>query len=895
MSVEKQLFDRPALISNNFRGYFHKVDQTVLPFNVLTYPSQNCTIPDADKIIPDRGKVLLGQAYTENIGIIGNAEKFKTKGGEELEVRVWQSGDARGDVIEVLYNGSWITITETVNPLPVGVHEYYFDQWFDTNSNPALSKNVPRLIWVNGYEDSLTYEGAVMSWTGGIAVIDSVSPTTLSLPAGITWRSLGFTENASGNVVIVVNGVDYTVLNPSTIDTNTIDFVSTAGITAGDIATSQIELDVSPIAFDMVRVNQNYVFYGNWKQRDLYMSNAFNRPSTTVVTSSNALQDDLTIPPTSNFTGTGSHVYSVIIDTITPAIDEQTFTGTGTNNAYFDTSGYSGSGTNVYKVVAVANFAFTFVGVPAIVPAAGDILTGSVSNAVGRVKFLDSGGQDPVLELLSDNGFVPGDVISGTQGTPYGTVATAVGQIWVQTFKNGAEFTPGAFVNFVAYQFLVGTEALIDGIDFIVGTTNTTDYWTDPNVGDFWELTIQEEQPDTFQWKLDDGALSASTPITGAAQNLSNGVQILFVKTTGHQIGDKWTIQVDQAISRAWDEFYYTTPLRKIGEGYKFRLPSNFWTMNTQEKEMYVNSSFGEWGFVSTVLSGDLLSESISFTPLKQSGANKVLYPYLTGHFEDDLVYITVDKRLDFIGRKKFLELPQIANLSEPVENDFINASFVGGRLKYVDKKLFITSPENGNMLCFDKVKKYWQPPKVWPEMGLLSIVGNDLICHSNVRNQSFTMFKGDSDNGQGFEVIIRTPYTAGGNRWAKKDSTMSFIEGYITGAPQLVHTVLLEPFGCGGQYPHDVEQVVCLISDDAPLGEGSFGSHALGSDLVETGSYFREIYKSYGQTLRYFFVALDLRCTTTNHTWQLLSMGINAMWSAVGNNDIVNPDNKVQ
>jgi hypothetical protein len=264
--------------------------------------------------------------------------------------------------------------------------------------------------------------------------------------------------------------------------------------------------------------------------------------------------------------------------------------------------------------------------------------------------------------------------------------------------------------------------------------------------------------------------------------------------------------------------------------------------MGVQEQEVYVNSSNGEWGVVSTTLSADLLSETVKLDPLKQAGANKVLYPYLIGHLKDKLVYISTSKNLNTIGRELFLEKPQTGYLSDPVKHDFTASSFIGGRIKFLNERLNITSPDEGIMHVYDDFKGYWQPPKMFPEMGLLSIFGNDLITHSNTRNQSFTMFAANSDNDQAYTVRVRSPYTDLGVRWQSKASSMSFTEGYVEGEPPIIHRAILGVNGCAAVYPHDMQPIICAISDDAPIGEGALGSHPLGSDPSLPGTYFQEI-----------------------------------------------------
>jgi hypothetical protein len=887
-NLPDNLTDVPSFVASNMAGYQHFTDPTMIPFNVLTFPSFNCSMPSFDKVVPDKGRTLIGQEYTENTGIIGNKQKFKNLGGIEMEVRVWASSNNNlKDVIEIGYLNNrlvfntlvgvftpgeivsggtsgatgkvivvvgtvmflsnitgefiigetitgltsgatantvlvpeflWHQITENSNPLPRGVHEYYFDEWFDTNLNPALSKRLPRLVWVNGYTNgALPAKGSVYSWTGGIAVVTSITATDIVINPATSWRSLGFSEDINGDAFVIVNGVEYQLATPADLDTNSIDVTSTVGISVGDIVTAKIETDESPIPFDVCRQNKGYMFYGNWNDRDLYMSNAFNRDGTLLITQSQALQNDLILVNNAQYTGTGSHVYRVTIDSVVNPPVQEYFANVGDvggNNAVFF-GNHTGLNTDVYELVV-------------------DVVATDV------VPFLN-----------------------GVAGASFAMATATPG-------------SPVALGNGISVYFLNAA-----------GTVHVT--------GSAWFYTIGGQ--DTFQYQIDNGnPVATGVAITGGAQSLGNGVEIQFVQVNGHTVGDYWDIQANQAITRAWVNFYYTLPVRKPGEGYKYRQPSNFWTMDTQEESIYVNGSYGDWSVVDTILSGDLQSETVSLTPLKQAGSNKVLYPYLTSHMtignSDKLVYINTRKELNTLGREQFLDKPQGGYLSDPVKLDFLASSFIGGRIKYNDKKLYVTSPDEGIMHCLDTFKGYWQPPKKFPELGILSIIGDTLIAHSNIRNQTFSVFTNTSDNGQTYDVSMRTAYTAVGGRWKSKASNMSFTEGYIQGNPKLVHTVYQEIEGCGGISPHTIEPIICAIPGNASFGEGSFGSHPNGSDVGIEGSYFQEIYKSYSPQLFWYFLSIGITCTSSNHSYAILSLGMNAMYTLSSNNALTNKSN---
>jgi hypothetical protein len=71
--------------------------------------------------------------------------------------------------------------------------------------------------------------------------------------------------------------------------------------------------------------------------------------------------------------------------------------------------------------------------------------------------------------------------------------------------------------------------------------------------------------PNQFQWSKNGGALSAATPISGAAQLLSDGATVKFTATTGHAMGDVWIINATPSGSSSASSFI------QDGVGARFR------------------------------------------------------------------------------------------------------------------------------------------------------------------------------------------------------------------------------------------------------------------------------------------------------------------------------------
>lgn len=684
-----------------------------------------------------------GTPDAKNWPIIGHKKRFTNNGGYTMEVRIIKTDDVSlKDKVEILLKNpltdlyQWYQITEQNNPLDAGTGErYYMDTFFDNNPlDPSRSRNNSRLVWVNGLKQ-------IISWSGGIAPITEIVPNvSIKTTSNLSWVSLGFINpNLGGSPKIVVNGTAYDVTGGW--DTDTLLLASTGDIAVGDIATAHISAEIGSLDviilpeeypfFDFCRQNKNYMFYGSFQSRKLFMSNNFDRPAFQEIIFVNASLDDLIIPSSSDFIGLGVYEFTITIN---------------------------------------------------------------------------------------------------TAGTP-------------DTFNYSYSF-PGGGGN--------GTNIAITGNAQVIGIT---------------------------------------------------GLEIQFLDTTGHAPGDTWRIMAQQAVGdignpdnpAAWGNFFYNLP-RLTAQGYIFNLPANFWTMDPQEGDMYVSDQYGQWGFISTILNADVATETISYTPLKQISSAKAIYPYMIGHMENYIVFVTENKQLQFIGRKELLELPQTDYLSQPVQFDFEAATFHLGSIEYLGKMLDITSPKDSVMLVYDNRdgNKYWQPPQIYSENGILSIVENTLISHSNLRDQTFNLFTGEKgDNGAEYTVRARTalsslPTKGSSGRWVSKFTSNSFLEGYITGNPQLVMTLFIAPNDQVG-YSHDVNPVITdNHTDIASIGEAVLGAHPLGNDPVFEGSYFNEIYNMFKPILTYYFIAAQIACIAKTHSYSILSMGVNSAEAPTGNNTLI-------
>lgn len=199
--------------------------------------------------------------------------------------------------------------------------------------------------------------------------------------------------------------------------------------------------------------------------------------------------------------------------------------------------------------------------------------------------ILDSGANYNTI-LYTPPTSAPAAVFSGSGLNDYESGGTYVGtgnatyeiEIESQGYDHGVmeivrwRKNSGAW-NYFTFADYTGpfTKSLSDGVTVLIPNAfghTTGDKWTitivSPGVDDVtpagtctlaggatFEVVIDSlGTPDKFKWRRGTGAWSAATNITGSAQNLSDGISITFLATTGHATGGKWAI-TSQSITGA--------------------------------------------------------------------------------------------------------------------------------------------------------------------------------------------------------------------------------------------------------------------------------------------------------------------------------------------------------
>ena len=893
---------------STFTGYKNYRDILKLQPTDITAGSQNVWITDASKIETRAGMQFFGaqgtvgtatqQSWTLPHRIHSSYDEFVNNQGVKIPLRFYYSGTtAKGDVAEAYLpeyvagvaqsTSKWYQITANAPAVPLASkHQIYFGQWFD----PLNKQN--QLVMTYGTTN-------VTAWTGGFAPITSITGTTITTNA--TWRSLGFIESLEGVNSIVVNGVTY-ALTSGDFSTNTITVASTTGISVNNLAFQTMRNDTiddqttaTGFVADVCSVINNQVYYLDWRQKGGLVSWNRNQVSSLGVTSyqgTSGLNDAVF---SGTYTGTDVKNIELTIDSVNPASETQEYLGTG-SQLFFDTSAYSGVGENTYQMKCmytqvITGKSLTYTGTFTD----GEIIVGGTSGAVGIIYQTDPITINLVAGLYIISGqFQPNETVTGQASGATIEVFSIKESTGVSFTKNDVPVTSITWFGGVTrgvYQISLNTQPIDPTLTFVDGLVINFPDVVAMDYGDTLKLTINAGSADTFSWSINGANQATLVPITGSAQTLTNGISVTFVETTGHAIGDKWTVSAFPKVDRGWRQVYFTKPVRLAGEGFRFSLDSNGWALTPQENLMYVNAQGGEYYTIGTQLleSG---RENLSVQRLKSEPQNKVLYPYLMSYIKDYLAVISQDKTYDILGRQKFLELPQTRTLSDMIRVDFESSDWEDAQILYFKRKIYFCLPKEGFVIAYDEYRKYWHPPHFFARrVSRLTIIDNKLIGHSYERNESYELYIGTNDlDIYPIEVRIVTGYQDENYHFDKKTSGAFACDGYIEGVPVINWTVNAGIGGCYGRRTGTIKPVLCIPESTASLGKSSLGKHGLGNNPVNIIPHF-----FYGKTyadISFYHRNIEFYCNSLDQRWALTSYGIDVERGKLTNSDIFNPPN---
>ncbi len=387
---------------------------------------------------------------------------------------------------------------------------------------------------------------------------------------------------------------------------------------------------------------------------------------------------------------------------------------------------------------------------------------------------------------------------------------------------------------------------------------------------------------DQYTYTVYDGdTVIASGGPTGMNTDLVyDGVTFHWNDYTGHTLGDSWTYVLYPAVTNGFLDLYYDIP-RLATQGFKQAIDSPPIGFITQEKSIYINSQNGFWTQTQFQLSADLESATVTFDKLKSNFNSRMIRQSYSANSANDVLYLTAENIISSLGRIELIQTPQNKPISDKIKVDLKSANFIPyvngnliGSIFQADNKLFITCPNIGTVWIFDYDKGFWQPPQSLP-VSHITTIGNTIVGHSSIKNESYVLFNGSNDNGLPIFSRVVLPYNNYGDRTKQKSAKSIFTEGYMNTQSDLTEYVYFEYGGCKQTFQLKVDPVICDFTDKASLGKAPLGGRGgLGNDPVAHINKFRKL-DSVGSTVCFYEASIVYEQTTIDAYFRLVATGL--------------------
>lgn len=334
-----------------------------------------------------------------------------------------------------------------------------------------------------------------------------------------------------------------------------------------------------------------------------------------------------------------------------------------------------------------------------------------------------------------------------------------------------------------------------------------------------------------------------------------------------------------------YKSFTFTSPTRKPGEGAKLTLDGAITGFAPRDSAMDISAGKDFWFETVFTLSSDLVSESLTVKKLKTAPLQGSLSQGLICNYGNDVAFVTNEPTISTLGWiEQVYQTPQIANIGDPIKSDidgYTTTGFTDGHSVYNKYFLYISVPQKGVVRIFNSAKNWWEAPWTLP-IGRFSIINGNLVGHSYLTDESYTLYSGTSDNGNPIDSVAAFSYETFGTRAGLKKFREFYIEGYISPNTILNLTTKLDfggftsspIYAINGQGVGSGKNGIFQTITDNSLGKIPLGEFPLGSitDSVLNLPKFRMI--KTGVPTNFFEYQPFFESNNIDQQWAILAFG---------------------
>ncbi len=283
-----------------------------------------------------------------------------------------------------------------------------------------------------------------------------------------------------------------------------------------------------------------------------------------------------------------------------------------------------------------------------------------------------------------------------------------------------------------------------------------------------------------------------------------------------------------------YDDFGYTTPLRKPGEGFKLTLDASPVGFAPSENDnMSVTAGDDYWYEVTMTLSAEQGTETVEVKRLKTSPGQAAVSQSAIAFVKNSVAFLSKERIIDTISNIENIPNQQAVPISDDIKNDLEEFDVTDAHLLYHKRSLFVCLPKEGLVLEYDTRFGYWQPPQEFP-VARLAIIDGELCGHSRGSNETYQLYTGYNSLSASTKYVAAFGYENFGARFSLKNFTKVGIEAYLSRTTELTETIYYDYQGARDTRSFLIsgadEKITFAPSIPAGLGAYPLGSQPLGS-----------------------------------------------------------------
>jgi hypothetical protein len=267
-----------------------------------------------------------------------------------------------------------------------------------------------------------------------------------------------------------------------------------------------------------------------------------------------------------------------------------------------------------------------------------------------------------------------------------------------------------------------------------------------------------------------------------------------------------------------------------------------FFTAMISRKNVLWISTEDDWFKITKLNEMNAYDQWVEIEKVEQAERTGAL-PFAVANHKGDIIFMAADKTLNRVTTLELVGTDEIKLISDEVEDLFKRLDLeTDVRIYYLDRYIWIISPNDSTAVLLDWIAGYFQPPQILP-LSCISVIDGTAYGHSNVRDETFELMVGHNDLGTKIESVIAFGYYSHKSDLDLKEYKLFGVSGRTTKSAKATVVHYYEDDGGRAKNTTVIdgnEIKLFKLPDDISFGTHPFGTKPFAGDALPASNMGR-------------------------------------------------------